>query len=113
MSNSGTIQSEIEQLGREIFDLIDTEGSGRLPASLEPRISYRRSTEWAMQDPVFKTQMFRFVDVLPTLTSSRGRGETHGGVSEVASRPRLLAFIRGALTLGRLLPPDPRASDPS
>lgn len=29
-----------------------------------------RMMEWAMQDPAFKTQLFRFVDVLPSLSSS-------------------------------------------
>ena len=110
MSNSGTIQSEIEQLGREIFHLIDDD---RRTANLfGGKDFYGRLMEWAMQDPVFKTQMFRFVDVLPALTSSddvlKHMAEYLTSVKTPAS-----SLLRGALAFGRLLPAMPATSDPS
>src|ERR1700693_1464030 len=69
MSNLGLIQSEIEQLGREIFDLIDRDR--RSPGLFGQKDFYVHLMEWARRDPVCKPQMFRFVDVLPTLTAPR------------------------------------------
>src|SRR3984957_7959205 len=104
MSNLGTIQLEIEELGRKIFRLID---SDRRTVSLSGgKDFYGRLMEWAMQDPVFKTQMFRFVDVLPSLTSSddvlKHMAEYLTSVRTPASR-----LLRGALAFGRLLPAMP------
>ena len=95
------MQSQIEQLGREIFDLIDKDQGA--PSLFGAKDFYGRLMEWAMQDPVFKTQMFRLVDVLPTLTSStdvvKHLAEYLSSVKTPGSR-----VLRGALTLGRLLP---------
>ena len=65
-----------------------------------------------MRDPVFKTQMFRFVDVLPALTSS---GEVLKHMAEYLSSVKTPAsgVLRGALAFGRLLPAMPAQSDPS
>jgi len=41
------------------------------PALFSKKGLYGALMEWAMRDEQFKTQLFRFVDVLPTLTSSR------------------------------------------
>ena len=104
MSNIGTIQREIEQLGREIFDLIDDDR--RTPRLFGEKDFYGRLMEWAMRDPVFKTQMFRFVDVLPTLTSS---GDVVKHLAEYLSSVKTPAsgVLRGALAFGRLLPAMP------
>jgi RHH-type proline utilization regulon transcriptional repressor/proline dehydrogenase/delta 1-pyrroline-5-carboxylate dehydrogenase len=104
MSNIGPIQLEIEQLGREIFNLIDKEQGA--PSPFGGKDFYGRLMEWAMRDPVFKTQMFRFVDVLPTLTSS---GEVIEHMSEYLSKVKTPAsgVLRGALAFGRLLPAMP------
>jgi RHH-type proline utilization regulon transcriptional repressor/proline dehydrogenase/delta 1-pyrroline-5-carboxylate dehydrogenase len=104
MSNLGTIQLEIEQLGREIFYLTDND---RRTANLfGGKDFYGRLMEWAMRDPVFKTQMFRFVDVLPALTSSddvlKHMAEYLTSVKTPAS-----GLLRGALAFGRLLPAMP------
>ena len=40
------------------------------PALFSKKGAYARLMEWSMKDPVFKTQLFRFVDVLPSLQSS-------------------------------------------
>ncbi|MBV8351119.1 MAG: L-glutamate gamma-semialdehyde dehydrogenase, partial [Verrucomicrobia bacterium] len=101
MSNVATTQSEIEQLGWEIFDLIDKEqGSPRLFSSND---FYGRLMEWSMQDPVFKTQMFRFVDVLPTLSSPDDVVRHMLEYLKVVKAP-VSFLLRGALTVGRLFP---------
>src|SRR3984957_16777088 len=101
MSTAGPIQLEIEQLGREIFDLID---SDRRAASLFGGQDFHgRLMEWAMRDPVFKTQMFRFVDVLPALTSS-GDVLKHMAEYLKSVKSPVSGVLRGALAFGQLLP---------
>jgi RHH-type proline utilization regulon transcriptional repressor/proline dehydrogenase/delta 1-pyrroline-5-carboxylate dehydrogenase len=104
MKNLGTIQSEIEQTGREIFDLIDKDRG--TPSLFGGKDFYGRLMEWAMQDPVFKTQMFRFVDVLPTLTSP---GDVVKHMAEYLSHVKtpVSGVLRGALAFGQLLPAMP------
>jgi RHH-type proline utilization regulon transcriptional repressor/proline dehydrogenase/delta 1-pyrroline-5-carboxylate dehydrogenase len=104
MSNIATIQSEIEQLGREIFDLIDKDR--RHPSLFGNRDFYGRLMEWSMRDPVFKTQMFRFVDVLPTLTSPDDVVKHMLEYLKNVKAP-VSSLIRGALTVGRLVPAIP------
>jgi RHH-type proline utilization regulon transcriptional repressor/proline dehydrogenase/delta 1-pyrroline-5-carboxylate dehydrogenase len=101
MSNLGTIQPEIEELGREIFRLIDTDR--RTAALFGGKDFYGRLMEWAMQDPVFKTQMFRFVDVLPALTSS-GNVLKHMAEYLKSVKTPASGVLRGALAFGQLLP---------
>ena len=98
------IQWEIEQLGREIFDLIDKDR--RSPGLFGEKDFYGHLMEWAMRDPVFKTQMFRFVDVLPTLTAP---GDVLKHMAEYLSKVKTPAsgVLRGALAFGRLLPAMP------
>lgn len=61
-----------------------------------------------MQDEGFKTQMFRFVDVLPTLTGSR---EVVAHLAEYLSRSRtsVSGLLRGALAIGKVVPAVPAA----
>ena len=40
------------------------------PGIFSKKGAYARVMEWSMKDPAFKTQLFRFVDVLPSLQSS-------------------------------------------
>ena len=40
------------------------------PGIFSQKGAYARVMEWSMRDPAFKAQLFRFVDVLPSLTSS-------------------------------------------
>jgi len=104
MSNIATIQLEIEQLGREIFDLIDKDR--RHPSLFGDIDFYGRLMEWSMRDPVFKTQMFRFVDVLPTLTSPDDVVKHMLEYLKDVKAP-VSTLIRGALTVGRLIPAIP------
>src|SRR5436305_15040385 len=61
-----SLQSEIEQHGARIFELIDQH-----PGSLFSKAGfYQRMMALSMRDEQFKVQMFRFVDVLPSLSKS-------------------------------------------
>src|SRR6478735_5072713 len=62
-----SLQQEIEQRGLRMFDLVD-----RNPESLFSKAGfYQRMMAFSMRDEHFKVQMFRFVDVLASLRSSR------------------------------------------
>src|SRR5437660_4014104 len=61
-----SLQSEIEQHGARIFELVDQH-----PESLFSKAGfYQRMMALSMRDEQFKVQMFRFVDVLPSLRKS-------------------------------------------
>src|SRR5882757_6969410 len=57
----------IQEYGEKIFALID---AAEAPSLFSKKGFYGSLMDWAMRDEHFKTQLFRFVDVLPTLTSS-------------------------------------------
>ena len=62
-----SLQSEIEQRGRRIFELID-----KHPESLFTKAGfYQRLMALSMRDEQLKLQLFRFVDVLPSLGNSK------------------------------------------
>src|SRR5438477_12560923 len=61
-----SLQSEVEQRGTRIFELIDQH-----PGSLFSKAGfYQRMMALSMRDEQFKVQMFRSVDVLPSLHKS-------------------------------------------
>ncbi|MBS0662632.1 MAG: proline dehydrogenase family protein [Verrucomicrobia bacterium] len=60
-------ESAVRSKGEQLFALMDQQPP---PALFSKKGAYARIMEWSMKDPVFKTQLFRFVDVLPSLTSS-------------------------------------------
>src|SRR5437899_1438580 len=61
------LESQIQECGEKIFALIDAAES---PSLFSKKGFYGTMMDWAMRDEHFKTQLFRFVDVLPALTSS-------------------------------------------
>jgi RHH-type proline utilization regulon transcriptional repressor/proline dehydrogenase/delta 1-pyrroline-5-carboxylate dehydrogenase len=61
------IEAAVRSIGGELFRLMDAHPS---PGILSKKGAYARIMEWSMKDPAFKAQLFRFVDVLPSLTSS-------------------------------------------
>src|SRR6266404_3731414 len=61
------LESQIQKYGEKVFALIDTAES---PSLFSKKGFYGTLMEWAMGDEHFKTQLFRFVDVLPMLASS-------------------------------------------
>src|SRR5437867_2646425 len=60
------LQSEVEQRGARIFEIVDQH-----PESLFSKAGfYQRMMALSMRDEQFKAQLFRFVDVLPSLRKS-------------------------------------------
>jgi RHH-type proline utilization regulon transcriptional repressor/proline dehydrogenase/delta 1-pyrroline-5-carboxylate dehydrogenase len=67
LSPDPTLESAIRAKGDRLFALMDKQPP---PALFSKKGAYARLMEWSMRDPAFKTQLFRFVDVLPALPSS-------------------------------------------
>src|SRR5439155_20850501 len=66
-SKTHDVEPKIRQYGEQLFALM----AAAEPQSLFSKKGfYGTLMEWSMRDEHFKTQLFRFVDVLPTLTSS-------------------------------------------
>jgi RHH-type proline utilization regulon transcriptional repressor/proline dehydrogenase/delta 1-pyrroline-5-carboxylate dehydrogenase len=61
------IEAAVRAKGEQLFALMDKQPP---PALFSKKGAYARLMEWSMKDPAFKTQLFRFVDVLPSLQSS-------------------------------------------
>lgn len=67
LSPDPVIDAAVKAKGEQIFALMDKQPP---PALFSKKGAYARLMDWSMKDPVFKTQLFRFVDVLPALNSS-------------------------------------------
>src|ERR1019366_4237306 len=61
------IEAAVRKIGGDLFRLMEARPA---PGILSKKGAYARIMEWSMKDPAFKTQLFRFVDVLPSLNSS-------------------------------------------
>src|SRR5207302_6668291 len=61
------LEATIRKHGEKIFELLD---AAPAPSLFSKKGFYGSLMEWSMKDEHFKTQLFRFVDVLPTLSSS-------------------------------------------
>jgi len=61
------LEKRIREIGEKLFALMDAHPA---PGIFSKKGAYARVMEWSMKDPAFKTQLFRFVDVLPSLNSS-------------------------------------------
>lgn len=60
-------QALIQKKGEEILKRMETAGK---PSMFSKDFWYGSIMDWSMKNDSFKTQMFRFVDVLPALESS-------------------------------------------
>src|SRR5256714_399497 len=65
---ASSLETSVRQWGEKLFSLIDATDP---PSLFSARGLYGALMDWAMKDEQFKVQLFRFVDVLPTLASSR------------------------------------------
>src|ERR1044071_1336564 len=96
-----SLQSEIEQRGQRIFELIDKHP--------EPVFSkagfYQRLMTLSMRDEQLKLQLFRFVDVLPSLRTS---GEIIQHLQEYFAEARdsrnLSEFLGAGIRLAGFVP---------
>ena len=61
------LEERIRGIGNDLFARMEAHPA---PGIFSKKGAYARIMEWAMKDPAFKTQLFRFVDVLPSLHSS-------------------------------------------
>ena len=58
------IEKAVRAEGGKLLALMDAHPA---PGIFSRKGAYARLMDWSMQDPAFKTQLFRFVDVLPSL----------------------------------------------
>src|SRR5438034_3876643 len=92
-----TLQSEIERRGRRIFELVD-----KHPEPLFSKAGfYQRLMTLSMRDERFKVQVFRFVDVLPSLRRSR---EIIEHLNEYFSDDGFGPLVNAGVRLARILP---------
>jgi RHH-type transcriptional regulator, proline utilization regulon repressor / proline dehydrogenase / delta 1-pyrroline-5-carboxylate dehydrogenase len=66
-SKERDLEAGIHDFGEQLFALMD---AAEPPSLFSKKGFYGTLMDWAMRNEHFKTQLFRFVDVLPTLTSS-------------------------------------------
>ena len=90
-------QTEIERRGSRIFELVD-----KHPESLFSKAGfYQRLMALSMRDERFKVQLFRFVDVLPSLRHSR---EIIEHLNEYFSDDGFGPFVGTSVHLARIVP---------
>jgi RHH-type proline utilization regulon transcriptional repressor/proline dehydrogenase/delta 1-pyrroline-5-carboxylate dehydrogenase len=97
------IETPIHSWGEKLFALMD---AAEPPSLFSKKGFYGTMMEWAMRDEHFKTQLFRFVDVLPTLTSSSEVArhlQEYLGDDEVKLSPALRLGLKAAGTASWLL----------
>src|SRR6266404_277476 len=90
------LESQIQGYGEKIFALIDAAES---PSLFSKKGFYGTLMDWTMRDEHFKTQLFRFVDVLPMLTSSSEIGrhlKEYLGDEQVNLSPALRLGLKAA-----------------
>lgn len=66
-SQPDDLEKAVGAWGKKIFSLMESAGA---PSLFTKKGLQGAMMDWAMRDEHFKTQLFRFVDVLPSLTSS-------------------------------------------
>lgn len=94
------VEAEVEAIGGRLFRRMD---AAPPPRPFSRKGIYQQLMQWAMEDPAFKTQLFRFVDVLPTLKSDR---EVARHLREYLPAKALAAhpWLEQGLMLGSLAP---------
>jgi RHH-type transcriptional regulator, proline utilization regulon repressor / proline dehydrogenase / delta 1-pyrroline-5-carboxylate dehydrogenase len=91
------VQNEIERRGSRIFELVD-----KHPEPLFSKAGlYQRLMALSMRDEQFKVQLFRFVDVLPSL---RGSSEIIEHLNEYFSDDGFGPLVTGGVRLARIVP---------
>ncbi len=93
----------VRRWGERLFDLIEKAGA---PSLFSARGFYAALMDWAMKDEEFKVQLFRFVDVLPMLTSAREitrHLEEYLDNDKVRLNPALRAALKASIFTGGIL----------
>src|SRR5438046_8032698 len=91
------VQNEIERRGSRIFEVVDKR---RVPLFSKAGF-YQRLMALSMRDERFKVQLFRFVDVLPSLRHSR---EIIEHLNEYFSDDGFGPFVGTGVHLARIVP---------
>jgi RHH-type transcriptional regulator, proline utilization regulon repressor / proline dehydrogenase / delta 1-pyrroline-5-carboxylate dehydrogenase len=96
-----SLQSEIVQRGRRIFELVD-----KYPESLFSKAGfYQRLMTLSMRDEQLKLQLFRFVDVLPSLhTSGEIIEHLQEYFADAHDSRKLSEFLEAGVRLARIVP---------
>jgi RHH-type proline utilization regulon transcriptional repressor/proline dehydrogenase/delta 1-pyrroline-5-carboxylate dehydrogenase len=96
-----SLQREIEQHGRRIFELVD-----KHPESLFSKAGfYQRLMTLSMRDEQLKLQLFRFVDVLPSLrTSGEIVEHLQEYFAEAHDSRKLSEFLGAGIRLAGIVP---------
>ena len=99
-SPTDEVEAGVRQWGDKIFSLME---AAEPPSFFTKKGMAGAMMDWAMRDEQFKTQLFRFVDVLPTLTSS---GEVSRHLKEYLDNDqvRLASGLRAGLTIAASAP---------
>lgn len=66
-SSASAIEAAVRQVGRDLFARM---ARAETRSAFSRHGAFARIMERAMRDPMFKAQLFRFIDVLPALTSN-------------------------------------------
>jgi RHH-type proline utilization regulon transcriptional repressor/proline dehydrogenase/delta 1-pyrroline-5-carboxylate dehydrogenase len=97
------LEPAVRAWGERLFQLMDAASP---PSLFTTKGLYGALMDWAMKDEPFKVQMFRFVDVLPTLSSAAeiaGHLAEYLDPSRVRLNPALRAGLRATSLAGGLL----------
>src|SRR4029450_3428288 len=96
-----SLQSELVQRGRRIFELVD-----KYPESLFSKAGfYQRLMTLSMRDEQLKLQLFRFVDVLPSLHTSGEMSEhLQEYFADAHDSRKLSEFLEAGVRLARIVP---------
>ena len=99
-NHSSDLEACVQKWGERIFSMIEAAGP---PSFFTKKGMAGAMMDWAMRDEHFKTQLFRFVDVLPTLTSS---GEVSRHLKEYLDNEqfRLGSGLRAGLNVAAAAP---------
>ena len=94
------LEGEIRAVGLDLLARMDRHPA---PGILSAKGAHARLMEWALRDPEFKAQLFRFVDVLPALDSA---GEVVRHLREYLGHvaPAQRTAFQAALAAARLAP---------
>jgi RHH-type proline utilization regulon transcriptional repressor/proline dehydrogenase/delta 1-pyrroline-5-carboxylate dehydrogenase len=97
-THSGDVESMIRSIGGDLLDLARSKSRGLLSG----KFWSDKLMDWAMRDPGFKTQLFRFVDVMPVLKTPE---QIHRHLTEYLSQPGVNPppFLKLGIAAGSLL----------
>lgn len=93
---SGDLEPSIRRIGERLFAQME---AAEPPSLFSRKGLYGSMMEWSMKDENFKTQLFRFVDVLPALRSSKEvtrHLQEYLGADEVKLSPALRLGLTAA-----------------